>query len=196
MKLKDGTGSGVEAKVTNRFRLCTSAVATTVLDLAAIDGDKFNINTDDITLTDANKTTVLYLKNNEDRDLIITALIYNLGATASGTGDVKIDVIRNPTAGNIISNANNVPVVSNQNFGSSTTLTADVYVGATVESVVTDGDLSISTRSASRTGRIVIALGAMVLPKGSSMAIDYTPPASNTSQICQFAISCFLQTVE
>lgn len=191
--IKDGTGSGNVAKVTDEKRLETSAVTETEKDHACILGDTYNINTGDITLTDANETTVLYIKNNESNPLVLTALIYNLGASTGGSGDVKINVLRNPTTGDIVTNASAVEAVSNQNYGSSKSLTADVYKGATADAVITDGTVSVSTRSASNTGRIVVSLGALVIPQGSSLAVNYTPPASNTSQICQFAAACFVK---
>ena len=195
--IKDGTGSGRVAKVTSENRVETASITQADKDHAADLEDKYNINTGDITLTDANETTVLYIKNNETNDLVITALIYNLGATTSGTGDVKIDVIRNPTAGDIVTDAvTSGVIISNQNFGSSNTLTADVYKGDTADAVVTDGAVSISTRSASNTGRIVVSLGALVIPKGSSLAINYTPPTSNTSQITQWAAACFVKNFD
>lgn len=194
--IKDGTGSGNVAKVTSENRVEVAAITQAEKDHGAQLGDKYNINTGDITLTDANKTTILYIKNNEDNDLVINSFVYNLGATASGTGDVKIEVLRNPTTGDIVTNASAVEAVSNQNFGSSDTLTADVYKGATADAAITDGAVSISTRSAANTGRIVISLGALVIPKGSSMAVDYTPPASNTSQIVQVAVACFVKNFD
>ena len=193
MRIEDGKGSGLYAEVDSNFRIATTAITEEQLDKAGDDGDKYNINTGDITLTDAAITTVLFLKNNEDRDLIITALIYNLGTTASGSGDVKVEVLRNPTTGDIVTNANAVEAKSNQNFSSNKTLTADAYKGATSEAVIADGAVSISTRSAANTGRIFLSLGRLVLPKGASLAINYTPPASNTSQICQFAVAAFLR---
>ena len=198
--IKNGVGTGDVAKVTTENRLTTASVSQDVKDHGADLGDKYNINTGDITLTDANKTTVLYIKNNEDKDLVINSLIYNLGATSSGSGDVKLDVLRNPTTGDIVTNASAAAVGSsvnaNQNFGSNKSLSADVYKGATADAVITDGALSISTRSAANTGRFVISLGSLVLPKGSSIAIDYTPPSGNTSQIVQFAMSCYVKNFD
>jgi hypothetical protein len=174
--------------------LHTEAVIRTEKDQAALKGWRFNINTGDITLTNATETSVLYVKNTGDFDLVIDSLIYNLGNTTSGTGDVKIDVVRNPTAGEIITNANNVAmgagVEANQNFGSTNTMTGLFYKGATGETLLSGGDGdSISTRSSANTGRIVISLGSTTLPKGASIGINYTPPTSNTSQICQFAMA-------
>lgn len=186
-------GMHVDAK----FRAHVSSITQEEKDGACDAGWKFNINTGDITLTSAALTTVLYIKNTSDYDLVFSSFIYNLGATTGGSGDVIITLYRNPTAGSIITNANNVEVgtgvEANQNFGSTKTLTGLFYKGATGETAVSGGNNSVITRSASNTGRIVISLGALVLPQGSSIAVNYTPPASNTSQKCQFAASCHLR---
>jgi len=197
--LRDGrTGNTMRIDANNRAS--TSAITEPLADFAAEKGVKFNINTGDITLTNATATSVLYLKNNENSDLLVTALIYNLGNTASGTGDVKIDVIRNPTAGDIVTNANDALVGSgvnaNQNYGSNTALSVNAYKGASGETAFSDGAVSVSTRSSSNTGRIIVSLGAVVLPKGASIGVNYTPPTSNTSQITQFAVACYLKNEE
>jgi len=201
VSLKDGA-SGNIAKVTTNRRLQTASISSAQADHACDSGieQKFNVNTGDITLTNAIETSVLFIKNTSDDDFVITALIYNLGATTSGTGDVLLNIIRNPTAGGIVTNANDTEVgpgvSANQNFGSTNTLSGMFYKGATGEAVFSDGAVSILTRSASNTGRIVISLGAVVLPKGASLGVNYTPPASNTSQTCQFAAACYLRTTE
>ena len=178
--------------------LHTEAVTRAEKDQAALKGWRFNINTGDITVTNATETSMIYVKNTGDDDLVVDSLIYNLGATTSGTGDVKIEVVRNPTAGGIITNANDVAVgpgvSANQNFGSTNTMTGLFYKGATGETLLSGGDgVTISTRSASNTGRIVISLGAMTMPKGTAIGINYTPPTSNTSQVVQFAIACHVR---
>jgi hypothetical protein len=199
ISMKDGSTGNI-AKVDLNKRVHTAGVNEELRDHACDStiAQKYNINTGDITLTNATKTSVLYVKNNGDDDLVITALIYNLGASASGTGDVVIDVLRNPTAGDIIDNTNNCAVgpgvSANQNFGSTNTMTGLFYKGATGETALSGGGASILTRSASNTGRIVISLGAVILPKGASLGVDYTPPTSNSSQIVQFAAACYVLT--
>lgn len=194
--IRDGIGSGKEAKVTSDNRLSTTAVTENEADTATSNGTRYNLNTGTVTLTNATTTTLFYIQNTEDKDLIITALIYNLGATTGGSGDVTIDIIRNPTAGDIITNANNIDINSNQNFGSNRSLSANVYKGATGETAVSGGETTISTLSASNTGRIFISLGAMTLAKGNSLAVNYTPPTGNTSQGIQVAVPCYVKTFD
>ena len=195
MKIDDGTGSGNRVRIDSDNRMATSSITETQSAHNTELGNKFNLNTGCITLTSAAKTTVMYLKNNECSPIFINTLIYNLGATACGSGDVVVDWVRNPTAGDIITNANNVCVNSNLNYGSSETLSADVFKGATGETVVSDGTKSGSTRSSINATRITVPLDAIILNKGDSLAIDYTPPTGNTSQITQFIIVMFVNDV-
>ena len=111
MKIEDGTGTGKLARVDNNQRLHTDAITENIKDAESEQGNSYNLNTGDITLTSAAKTTVFYFKNNEDADYHITAFIYNLGNSTGGSGDVKIDVVSNPTTGDIITNANDVMVI-------------------------------------------------------------------------------------
>jgi len=194
MKIEDNTGDGFGLRINKENRIFASSVTSTESDHNADKGNKYNMNTGDITVTNATETTVFYMRNDNDHPVFITALIYNLGATTGGGGDVVIDVIKNPLTGDIIDNANAVEMNSNQNFGDTSVFTGGVYKGATGETLV-DGSKTISTRSASNTGRIFISLGAMILAKGSSMAINYTAPTGNTSQTIQVAASCFIQDI-
>jgi len=196
--IKNGSGGDVALVDKNR-RLHTETIIQEQADHACDSGigEKYNINTGDITVTNATKLTTLYIKNTGSEDLVPTALIYNLGTTANGSGDAKIDVIRNPETGDIVTNANDVLVgtgeEANQNFAATSTLTGNFYKGAVGETAV-NGSVTITTRSASNTGRIFLSLGAITIPQGKSLAIDYTPPTSNTSQIVQFAVACFVRT--
>jgi hypothetical protein len=113
-------GTGDIAKVTTAGRLKTETVTEDIKNHACDVGieQKYNINTGDLTLTNATKTSVLYIKNDSTLGpLVVDALIYNLGASTSGTGDVLIEVIRNPTAGDIVTNANNVAVGTGRRDG-------------------------------------------------------------------------------
>jgi hypothetical protein len=198
--IKNG-GTGDTAFVDPNGRLSTTTVSEEIRDHAADTGigQKFNINTYDITLSNATETSLLYIKNEStEGDLVVSALIYNLGNTTGGSGDVRIDVIRNPTAGDIITNGNNVTVgagtEANQNFGSTNVLVGKFYKGASGETAFSDGDISISTRSAANTGRIVISLGQIAIPKGQSLGVNYLPPSGNTSQKVQIAAACYVKT--
>ena len=182
----DGSGNGYRAKVDSNYRLFTNAVTIDEDQEATKTGKSFNINTGIITLTDANETPLFYFKNNENSNYHITAIIIGSWTSTGGTGiEPQITIVKNPTGGTIISNANDVSINSNRNFGSSEILDALAYKGATGETLTGGLDHLIFVMSTS--GRLV-ALVDEVIPKGLSLGIKYTPQTSNTSQKIYAAI--------
>lgn len=193
--LQDGTGKGFTQKVDEKNRAWTYAVTTAIEEQASYDGKAFNINTGLITLTNAStKNAVMYVKNNEDDDLVVVQLIYQTGASTSGTGNIIVDVLRNPTAGTIISGASAVEMTGNRNFGSSRALLATSYKGAT-GTTFTDGTKIFESILATATQRIAVVAGAIVIPKGGSIGINITTPASNSSMAVEFVIACYLRAL-
>ena len=190
-QIQDGTGKGYLAKVDNDNRLYTKSVISTEQEHESSNGLAYNINTGIITLTNATKTPVLYLKNNEEFDLIIDTVLYMTGASTGGSGNVLVEIVRNPTAGTIVSGASDVEMNVNRNFGSTRSLSANAYKGAT-GSTLTDGVKFIESILSTATQRVAVSVGAVIIPKGSSIAIQITPPTGNTSMATEWAISCYL----
>ena len=157
----------------------------------AIAGNGYNVNTGDITLTNATKITAVYLKNTGTKDIVVTAFIYLTGNSTGGaaTSDFLYTAIVNPTAGDIITNANDVDINVNRRIGSSNTLTALAYKGAQGETAVSGGTELFNTRL-SGSGRVSVPF-LIALPAQQSLAVDFTPKASNTSVIFQVALACY-----
>jgi hypothetical protein len=183
--IKDGTGSGSVAKVDDNNRLHAEAIIATAQEWHAIQGDGYNVTSDTINLTDANDSAILYLKNNEERDVIVSGLFYQLGASTGGSGEAVIDVDLNPTAGTIISEAT-AATITNRNAGSANTLSANAYKGAQGKTA-TGGALIFSSYGAGVSRVPLNDFGSIVLPKGKSMVVRVTPPGSNTSMNVQVA---------
>lgn len=192
MQILDGTGRRIGAKVDDSNRLHTNALTIEEQSASAESGDSYNINTGDITLTSANESSVIYLKNNEDRDLVVPVIVYLLGTSTGGTGDTVIDVISGPTVGTTVSAANDVDVNQNKNFGSKKSLGVDAFKGAEAETL-TDGVVAFSSRLPAGKFPYGIQTGDIVLPKGASMGVKVTPQASNTSMIIQIALAVHLR---
>lgn len=195
--ISDGLGKGLDAGIDLRNRLLTASITETESNYATSVGLKFNINTGDISFSTDDPTTVLYLKNNDSRDIVVDTLIYNIGSNTGGSGDRLINVIKNPTQGDIITNNNNADVgvgaEANFNFGSAISLNADVLKGAQGETLIADGTPLILTRNSSTQGTIAINPGGgMILQRGNSLAIDYYPPTGTTAQIAQFALNVYV----
>lgn len=160
-------------------------------------GYAFNVNTGSIALTgSASATSVFYVKNNETQTMVIPKLVYIIGNSTSGAGDMTIKVIRNPTAGTLVSNATRVSIESNRNFGSANTLeSSDIYKG-TNGATITDGSDSIFTIYSGAGFRGAIDVGDIVLPKGSSLAVEITTQTSNSAMNVAVAAEVYLRPVK
>jgi len=195
--LLDGKGSGKEAGVDSRNRVLSASLSDTESNYHTTLGLKFNINTGDIPITNDDELTVLYFKNNDNRAVVIDALIYNLGNSTGGAGDLTINVVRNPVSGDIITNALapevGQGVEANLNYGSTNTLNADVFKGAQGDVLITGGNVNVLTRKTSPGTVPISPGGGVILPKGSSIAFNYKPQTGNTSQIVQFAFNTYVK---
>ena len=187
MIINDGTGTGNQAQVDSTNRLRTRTVNATESEEAAKLSNAFNINTGIINLTSANESSLLYFKNNENDIFHVESLAIGLDrATGVTSGDqVKITIVRNPTAGTLVSNATAVDINQNRDFGSPATLTADVYKGAE-GSTLTDGN-DVIIIYASPSSRLFTGI-TLMLPKGTSIGVQIDPPAGNTSMDCYVAL--------
>ena len=195
VKIKSGA-TGEIAKVDTHKRLHVDAITFGRSEQEVELGNGYNINTGTFNLTSANKSAGLYFKNNEDDDIVLTVMFYIFGGS-NANGDITVDVLRNPTTGTIIDNAVACEMAGiNRNFGSSFQLkeTTLVYKGAEGDTF-TNGDKIISSilQTPSRTP---LAVGDIVLPKGSSIGFDITPPTGNTSMPIQMAFSFFVDTLK
>jgi hypothetical protein len=186
--------NGDKAKVTPDGLLRTYSVSEDVVENAAASGNSFNINTGVVTLTSASESAMLYLKNNGEEDIHISAIGFLLGNSTGGTGDLTCKVYKNPTAGTIISGAVDVDINQNKNAGSSKILTANAYKGAEANTV-TGGDLWYTSLLAGSGRPYVIATGTLVITPGSSIGISITPQTSNTSMGAQIFLSLIKYTL-
>ena len=189
--IADGTGKGYQAQVDEKNRLRTLSVGRTIAEDAAKSGDSYNINTGTITLTSANQSGVLYIKNNGDNDVIIAQVGYLFGNSTGGSGDLNAKLVFNPTGGDVISNATNVDININKNAGSSKSLSVDAYKGAE-GGTLTGGDDAYLSLLPGDGRSYVINTGSIHLPKGSSLGVLLTPQSGNTS----VGVQVFLAIIE
>lgn len=189
-QIKDGVGKGYLAQVDSDNRLRARTTTESEEIFANRKGNAYNLNTGIINMTDANETTIFYMKNNEENDFVVTAVVVGAWNSANGDGfDMYSTFVRNPTTGDIITNANNVDINSNRNYGSSNTLSANVYKGASGETVVNGTDhilIRITEES-----RNFITINE-IIPKGSSFAVNITPPTSNDGMNVYVAVIGYL----
>ncbi len=195
VKLKSGN-SGQVAKVDIHKRLHVDSITFGRSEQEVEIGNGYNSNTGILSLTTASKSGVFYFKNNEDFDIVITNMFYILG-NSNSNGDTLVTVLRNPTLGTVITDAVAAEMSGvNRNFGSSFTLNNESvsYKGGEGKTF-TDGAKVIESivQSGKRT---VLNVGDIVMPKGSTIGFDVTPPTGNTSMDIQIAISFFVDTLK
>jgi hypothetical protein len=191
MRIANGGNIERYAKVDASGRLETQTVTLTEQELSSEVGRSFNVFSDDVTLTTANESGVLYYKHGEDLDAIVTGIIYNFGSSTGGSGECKIKVFRNPTAGTLISTAS-AGSKANRDFRSSELLSGStVYKGTGAALTVTDGDVILPSRFGAP-ARVFIGTGNFRLTRNNSIAVTVTPPSGNTSMIVQAAFAIHL----
>ena len=169
IRIEDGTGSGKQAKVNVQNRLTTHAVTETQAAHAAETAQAYNINTGLISIS--GDATLIYFKNTEEEDYVIEAIALGSFEGITHSDDPYITLIRNPTGGDLISDASVVSMNQNRNFGSNKTLSANIYRGK-VGGTITGGD-EIAILQATPGGRSFYGIDFR-LPSGSSLAIKLT----------------------
>ena len=181
--IQDGTGDGYRAEVDAKNRLHTFSVSESGSTEASLDGGLYNLNTENIELTSATSSALLYMKNTDTVPWVMTRVFYNAGPSTGGSGDFLAEVIANPTTGTLISAASET-TPHNLNFGSSKTLTSLAYKGVQ-GSTITDGTVRISTIIPAAGTRVLIGFDSVILEPGSSFAVRITPQTGNTSMNIQ-----------
>ncbi len=124
----------------------------------------------------------MYIKNTSDNSWIVPRVFYNIAASTNGVGDMLARVLKNVTAGTVISAGTDfVPI--NFNFGVPNALEGDFKTG--VETSTATADEAVSTLIPAAGTRVLIPLDSVILPIGATAAIEITPPTSNTSMDVQ-----------
>lgn len=176
MILENGVGNGSKARVDANNQLHVFAVTEDEQNSAAEHGQLYNINSGLVALTGTSDSAVIYFKNNEssvngESNFIITSIIFGLYTrSATVTNAATATLIRNPTAGTIVSDANVAPMISNSNFGSSNTLDSLVYSATGTGKTFTDGsDHAMVLLSEGRTAAPSLNID---LAKGASLGVN------------------------
>jgi hypothetical protein len=185
-KIIDGTGAGYKVEVTSGNRLKATSIVLSESKNANAIGESFLISSGYVTYTVATNQALLYVKNNENRDLIIDRFNFNLQASTGGAVDYgRFVFYKNPTS---ITNGTAKDAV-NLNFGSSVLYDIDAEYGNGSTSAFVGGTTFASPLVGE--GEVFFIEGNIVLPKGTSIGISYIPPAGNTSQAVAVALNIF-----
>lgn len=185
MIIQDGTGTGNTCKVGGN-RLFTHSITEGEAIHSSEKGDAYNINTGTIALTSSTRSSILYIKNNETRNLIIEALAVGTGSAGTTSDVTTVTVVRNPTS---VDYSTAVDMNQNRNFGSSKALSADVYKGAEGSTSTGGNDILQFYKGA---GTRLFAPINLLLPKGSSMSIEIDTNTTSGTTNAYAAVVCHL----
>lgn len=191
MQIIDGTGKGYRGKVDSNNRVHVQGVINDEALHASEKGDAYNINTGLISIN--GNATLQYIKNNEDKDLVIEAIAIGSFEGITHTDDPYITLVRNPTGGDLITDGTAVSMNQNRNFGSSKTLTADNYKGKVSGTLTGGNDIAILQVNPATRSYFGINF---ILTKGSSLGIKLTANVSSGSANYYSAIICYLKDPE
>lgn len=176
-QIQDGTGSKRKVKVSNANRLYAESVIRTEREEESLLGEAYIVGSGFVTLTGTSTSAVLYLKNNEDSDLVITRFLIGVKKSSGGTENFITGIIyQNPTS--MVSGTTNPLIINNVNFGSSNTVDVDSEIGQT-GALLVGGSAYLSI--VAPTENLTSEAASTILPKGSSIGVFITPPAGNTS---------------
>ena len=170
--IEDGSGKGFSAQVDEDLKLRTRSVTESEFDKSTTDGNAFNINTFFLTVTGSTETPLLYIKNNEDQDLVVAAWFIGTDNSAgSATRLSLLKVYPNVTTGTIISSGGDVEAV-NRAIGSSGTLNADIKSGGDGFTASVAGITPVLFQTQGSSAR---AFGTvqLVVKKGGSLTVTY-----------------------
>jgi hypothetical protein len=176
-QILDGTGRNIKAKVSVDNRLYTQSVNRSEREEQSLVGEAYIIGTGFVNLTTSGTSAVLYFKNNEDVDLIITRFLVGVKKSAGGTENFVTGIIyKNPTS--MVSGTGNPLAINNVNFGSSNTVDSDSEIGQQ-GALLAGGSAYLAT--VAPTENLTSEDASTILPKGSSIGVFITPPPGNTS---------------
>lgn len=185
-QIQDGTGTGKTVKVDNNNQLHTTAITRSNTQDATIKGNAYNINTGDIGLTSTTESAVLYFKSDEaplngETSFIIDAIAIGIDSLGTTSGMAKITIVKNPTAGTIVTNAVAVDMSENRNFGSSNSLDSIIYKGVEGDTFTDGTDVAQFYQSTGSRGFYTLDFN---LPKGSSIGVKIdTQTTAGTTNI-------------
>lgn len=168
--------------------LLTEAITLQELQKATLQGNGFIISTGLITLTSSSQSAVFYLKN-ESQDILSVdrLLIPTLTSAGATTGYCTISGVRNPTG---MSGGSGSDLVQyNPNFGSSNALTCSSEIGQEGATLTGGTSFTFFPRDVEKLEPLPVTV---FMPPGSSLGVNVTPPAGNTSFSFAFAIECHL----
>lgn len=180
--IQDGTGTKFKVKVDADNRLYAKTINESEFDHATSKGEAFNINTEFITATSSTEIPLLYLRNNEDRNLVVYA--WFIGTDNESGAASRLSLMRvytNPTSGTIISSGTDLTPV-NRLIGSSEQLNVTAKKGGDGFTFAGNNSTPILFQTQGTKSR-VFGTVQLVLQKASSLVVTFQQYGLTSSDI-------------
>lgn len=189
--IKDGTGTGNQVFVDTSGHLHTRSTIETIRNEAALVGDAFFVGSGTVTLTGDGRSTVLFMKNLEDRSLIIDRIQFS-GQRPSGT-DIKYYFIGfYQDATGITGGTGNEISQVNINLGSRKVLDLTSETGK--QGATNDGVLKANIMAVAEQRDILNS--SIVIPPNQTLALDVQPPSGSNSFRVAISLNVNIERVE
>lgn len=187
MSTIDDPRTGRGATVDDQYRLRTHAVVEGEELHAVEEGNGYNLNTNLINIT--GDATLFYLKNTGFKDIVMEGIFVGAFDGITYSDSPYLDIIRNPTGGDLITDATPITVNQNRLFTSANSLNADVFQGK-VGGTLTGGN-SLGLFQLNKTQRTAFTLLNFVLGRGSSIGVKLIANISSGSANFYFATAVY-----
>lgn len=176
--LKDGTGEGFFARVDAKNRAHNGVISRTESNAAVDDGRLFLFSTLTVTLTNALITPMMYIKNEDDRDLFLDTFLITTGTSTGGTGSYTLSTHAAIDVSSTIVTEAKPMIAANAKLSSSNTFNGDSFLGESGDTLV--GGFNVTAFLAAP-GEPITFNNQTAFPKGVSGLFAVTPPPGNTS---------------
>lgn len=186
--IEDGTGTGANLKIGSDNRLQARVVTEIEVIHAGESGNSYNFNSGLISVS--GDATLMYVKNTSELQLVVADLAIAAFDGITYSDAPYITVVRNPTAGDLITDATAATMNQNRNFGSAAEAASLVYKGKTGGTCTGGNDIAILQTG--KTGRSFFTMN-FILSKGSSIAINLTANLSSGSANYYAALICYFK---
>lgn len=167
--IQDGTGKSYFARVDDENRLSVRSVSDTTIIHESGQGNAWNINTQNVSVSAAGENALLYFKNNATNDAVITNVFIGIGTgTGTATDNALIRCYTNPTGGTLISGGGAVTVV-NRRIGSGRTFNYTALSGSSGSTITGQAATPILYQTQTASSRVAGDVN-LTVPNGQSVA--------------------------
>ena len=195
MLIKDGAGKCNTMRVDSELRAHVASITRTERDAAINKGWAYLFVSGLVTLTNDTESGVLYIKNNDSKDLVISDIYCSFGTSTVGSGNGRLKVYTEiGDTSTLVSDAA-AARATNLKISDTTAFTSSgiAYDGGTGSTIV--GGNSIHTILIMEESIIDFSV-PFHIPTSSNMAFTITAPTGNTSMDVMLAVTGYYLDTE